>query len=63
MSEVTEKILKALKDARHELVTLDGLMAADGVAPSYTWEIDTKVVVATIDDALKEFPCTEIQLS
>jgi hypothetical protein len=43
---------QALEAARHELVTLDGLLAADGCAPHETWTIDTSAVVALIDAAL-----------
>jgi hypothetical protein len=47
------KAKKALQTARHELVTLHGLLASDG---SYdVGEIDTIDVVGLIDDVLKDF--------
>ena len=42
----------ALRVARHELVTLHGLLAADGAAPAETWSIDTNAAIAAIDAAL-----------
>ena len=45
---------RALEVARHELVTLHGLVVADGAAPDETFEIDTSDVVELIDEALKE---------
>ena len=44
----------AMEAARHELVTLDGLIAADGAAPSETWTIDTRATIAKLDAALTE---------
>lgn len=46
---------QALELARHELTTLHGLLAADGMAPSEIWSIDTGEVVAKIDTVLSEF--------
>lgn len=45
---------KALKEARHELVTLNGLLAADGAAPSDTWTINTTPVIEALDVAFSE---------
>ena len=45
---------RALEVARHELVTLHGLVVADGAAPDETFEIDTSDVVELIAEALKE---------
>ena len=45
---------RALEVARHELVTLHGLVVADGAPPDETFEIDTSDVVELIDEALKE---------
>lgn len=42
----------ALEDARHELTTLHGLLAADGAVPDQTWTIDTSATVEEIDAAL-----------
>lgn len=47
-------VRRALEVARHELVTLHGLVVADGAAPDETFEIDTSDVVELIDEALKE---------
>lgn len=49
-----ERLREALEVARHELVTLHGLKAADGAAPEETWDIDTSGAVAAIDGALNE---------
>jgi hypothetical protein len=51
---MTDKVRKALEAARHELTTLHGLLAADGVAPQETWAIDTSATIALIDEALSE---------
>jgi hypothetical protein len=37
--------------ARHELVTLDGLVAADCAAPDETWVLDVKATIKQLDDA------------
>ena len=52
--EVMTPVRRALEVARHELVTLHGLIVADGAAPNETFEIDTIDVVNLIDAALKE---------
>lgn len=44
----------ALEMARHELTTLHGLIAADGMAPTETWTIDTNKAVAAIDAVFAE---------
>lgn len=49
-----EQLREALEMARHELTTLHGLVAADGMAPMETWAIDTNKTVAMIDAALNE---------
>lgn len=51
MSEIVKQALEA---ARHELVTLHGLLAADGASPSETWVIDTSAAIAQLDMALSE---------
>lgn len=43
---------RALSVARHELTTLNGLIAADGAAPQETFNIDTSEAVALIDEVL-----------
>lgn len=58
-----EQMKKALEEARHELTTLHGLVAADGAAPQETWVIDTNAVIAVIDQALNEALCTDPRLS
>jgi hypothetical protein len=45
---------RVLEMARHELTTLHGLIAADGMAPAETWQIDTCKTVAEIDAVLSE---------
>ena len=52
MEKRLEKALKALESARHELVTLNGLLGADAVAPSETFAIDTGKAIAEIDEAI-----------
>ena len=52
---MTELQREAMEAARHELVTLDGLIAADGAAPAEIFVIDTKATIAKIDAALTEF--------
>jgi len=49
------KTLQALEAARHELVTLDGLQAADAVKPEETWNIDTSEVIKQVDAAIESF--------
>lgn len=44
---------EALEAARHELVTLHGLVAADGEAPMETFKIDTSDAVQKIDKAIE----------
>jgi hypothetical protein len=51
-TETLSKCRQALNTARHELVTMDGLLAADGAAPAETFSIDTSKAVAEIDEAL-----------
>ena len=53
----------ALHVARHELVTLHGLIAADGAAPQEAFVIDTREAVALIDEALTVFENTSIRPS
>ena len=45
-------VRRALEVARHELVTMHGLIVADGAAPNETFEIDTNGAVGLIDEAL-----------
>lgn len=52
--ESMSPVRRALEVARHELVTLHGLLAADSAAPNETFEIDTIEAVDLIDEALKE---------
>lgn len=47
-------VRRTLEVARHELVTLNGLIVADGAPPNETFEIDTGEAVDLIDEALKE---------
>jgi len=42
----------AMEAARYELVTLDGLLAADGAAPGETWTINVRAVIRQLDKAL-----------
>jgi hypothetical protein len=48
-------IQRALAVARHELVTLDGLSVIDGEGSREKFVIDTKEVIALLDEALNEF--------
>jgi hypothetical protein len=57
------KLTRALESARHELVTLNGLLAADGTCPSRTWSIDATAVIAEIDDALSVSPASVLSVS
>lgn len=52
--EAMSLVRRALEVARHELVTLHGLIAADGAAPNETFEVDTIEAVDLIDEALQE---------
>ena len=54
---------EAMEYARHELTTLHGLVAADGAAPTITWEIDTSVAVAKLDTVLTAVAETDTVLS
>lgn len=47
-------VRRALEVARHELVTLHGLIVADGAAPNETFEIDTSEAVALLDKVLEQ---------
>ena len=47
------EIKAALEAARHELVTLHGLLAADGVAPEETFSIDTTKIVEQLDSVIE----------
>lgn len=50
--------IEALEAARHELVTLNGLLAADGMSPGETFSIDTTATIAILDAAFTElFGC------
>jgi hypothetical protein len=48
-----KSLIEALERARHELVTLHGLLAADGAAPTITWSIDVGNVIDEIDAAIE----------
>ncbi|SFB22207.1 hypothetical protein [Azotobacter beijerinckii] len=50
---------EGMEAARHELVTLDGLTAADGAAPTETFVINTRAAIAKLDAALNEFSCSD----
>lgn len=50
------KYKEVLEMARHELITLHGLIAADGMAPRETWMIDTGLAVKEIDEVLNNWP-------
>ncbi len=56
---MTDQQHNALLAARHELMTLNGLLAADAEAPETTWTIDTDNVIRAIDEALNEVSCTD----
>ena len=43
-----------MEAARHELVTLHGLVAHDGAAPDHQWPIDTKQTIALLDAVLTQ---------
>ena len=47
------EIKAALEAARHELTTLNGLLAADVVVPAETWVIDTTKILAQLDAVIK----------
>ena len=49
---MTQQETDAMEAARHELITLDGLIAADGVAPTETWVLDTKAIIKKLDAVL-----------
>jgi hypothetical protein len=53
MNNMSKEIRKALEDARHELVTLNGLTAFDGPAPGETFTIDTRDAIDAIDQAIQ----------
>ncbi len=46
---------EALRSARHELATINGLYAFDGEAPEETFRINTMGVIAKIDKSFKLF--------
>jgi hypothetical protein len=50
--DVVEKALPALLVAHHELTTLAGLYAFDGMAPEVTWRVDTSRATQEIGRAL-----------
>ena len=52
--EAMSPVRRALEVARHELVTLHGLVVADSAAPNEASEIDTIEAVDLIDEALQE---------
>lgn len=54
-------IRRTLEIARHELVVMDGLTAADGAAPSETFTINTRHAVQEIDEVINEL-CTQHSL-
>ena len=45
----------AMEAARHELVTLHGLLVSDGCAPDEKWSINTSQTIALLDAVLIEF--------
>lgn len=47
------EIKAALEVARHELATLNGLLAADAVSPSETWTIDTTNILEQLDEVIE----------
>ena len=51
---------EALEAARHDLVTFDGLVVADGAAPQETFILDTKQTIAKLDAALSEASETDM---
>lgn len=51
--EAMSPVQQALTVARHELVTLHGLVAVDAAAPDESFSIDTNEAVAMIDKVLK----------
>ncbi len=51
--EAMSPVQQALTVARHELVTLHGLVAVDAAAPDESFSIDTNEAIALIDKALK----------
>ena len=58
---MTSQIEKALEKARYELVTLHGLLAADGACPGITWSIDVGSTIDELDAAIKQFSGTDTQ--
>lgn len=61
--EAMSPVRRALEVARHELVTLHGLIVADGAAPNEAFEIDTDGAVGLIDEALRALGDSGIQPS
>lgn len=53
--EENHKIRMALELARYELVTLNGLVVADGAAPNETLAIDTAPIIKRLDAVISEF--------
>ncbi|MCZ7556803.1 MAG: hypothetical protein M5R41_10430 [Bacteroidia bacterium] len=62
LDELT-RLRGALETARHELMTLNGLHAADAAEPQTTWIIDTNGTLCVIDAALNATSCTDTQPS
>lgn len=56
------EIKTALEAARHELATLNGLLAADAVAPAETWTIDTTNLLEQLDAVIEPELCESGQL-
>ena len=52
-NNMNPEIKAALEAARHELTTLNGLLAADVVVPAETWVIDTTKILAQLDAVIK----------
>jgi hypothetical protein len=53
---MTEEIRKLLEDLRHDLVTMHGMGAFDGVAPHITFTVNNEKLIRRIDEALGDRP-------
>jgi hypothetical protein len=47
------QLKSTLESVRHELTTLEGLIAADGQAPSQTWPLSFSSLLESVDESLR----------
>lgn len=52
---LSEALVDVIEVARHELTTLNGLLASDAAAPSETWQIDTTEIIKRLDAVIESF--------